>query len=98
MNHFQNIRQWAQDRNLIEGSDSRAQMLKLMEEVGELSSGIAKHNQSEIIDGIGDCIVVLTILAKQNGVDVEHCIDAAWDEIKDRKGKMIDGIFVKNAV
>jgi hypothetical protein len=49
------------------------------------------------MDGIGDAVVVLTILAAQHGVTIEECIDAAWDEIKDRKGRMIDGVFVKES-
>jgi len=98
MNTFQFIRQWAEDRNLIKGSNSRAQMLKLMEEMGELATGINKNNPTEIEDGIGDCVVVLTILAAQNGLTIEDCIMTAYHEIKDRKGRMVDGVFVKEAV
>lgn len=95
--HFELIRRWAEARNLIDGSDSFRQMTKLVEEMGELAHGIAKNRPSEIMDGIGDMVVVLTILAAQNGVDIEQCIALAWDEIKDRKGRMVDGIFVKEA-
>lgn len=97
MEQFDNIRQWAADRNIIAGTDSRAQFVKLMEEIGELASGIAKNRLPEIIDGIGDAVVVLTVLAEQNCIKIEDCIDTAWHEIKDRKGKMINGIFVKEA-
>lgn len=96
MNRFNDIRQWAHDRNLIEGSDRFRQMVKLVEEQGELAAGIAKGNESLVIDSIGDMVVVLTILAEQSGVDIEWCIDCAWQEIKDRKGRMIDGVFVKS--
>lgn len=92
---FHNIRQWADDRNLIHGSDSFRQITKLVEEVGELAHGIARGSSSEISDAIGDCVVVLTILAAQNKMAIEMCIDEAWDEIKDRKGQMRDGVFVK---
>jgi NTP pyrophosphatase (non-canonical NTP hydrolase) len=95
--HFELIRNWAAARNLINGSDSFRQMTKLVEELGELAHGIAKNRPAEIMDGIGDMIVVLTILAAQNNVDIEHCIAMAWDEIKDRKGQMRDGIFVKES-
>lgn len=95
MNGFNDIRQWAEDRNLIEGSDSFRQMTKLIEEVGELAHGIAKNRPDEIADGIGDAVVVLTILAAQNGVAIEDCIERAWNEIKDRKGRMVNGVFVK---
>jgi NTP pyrophosphatase (non-canonical NTP hydrolase) len=91
------IRQWAQDRNLIEGSDLKSQFVKLIEEAGELANAIGKKNDIEFADAIGDMVVVLTIIAAQNGMMIEDCIDGAWQEIKDRKGKMIDGIFLKDA-
>lgn len=89
------IRKWAEDRNLIEGSDPKSQFVKLIEEAGELANAIAKNNQYEFADAIGDMFVVLTIMAAQNGIDIEECIDAAWVEIEHRKGKMVDGIFIK---
>lgn len=95
MQHFENIRQWAEDRNLIDGSAPEKQMLKLTEEVGELAAAIARGNHEEAKDAIGDAIVVLTILAAQLGFPVEICITYAWNSIKHRKGKMIEGIFVK---
>ena len=88
---------WAKDRNLIEGSDLKSQFVKLMEEAGELANAIGKKNDIEFADAIGDMFVVLTIMAAQNGMHIEDCIDGAWQEIKDRKGKMLDGIFVKDA-
>lgn len=95
MNQFDRIRGWAVDRNLIEGALPKDQWLKLIEEIGELAKAIGKNDKGQIIDGIGDSVVVLTILAGQFELKIEDCIDAAWDEIKDRKGKMINGIFVK---
>lgn len=92
---FDDIRNWALARNLIAGSDSFRQMTKLVEEVGELAHGIAKNRPAEIADGIGDAVVVLTILAAQNGLTIEDCIEGAWQEIKNRKGRMIDGVFRK---
>jgi len=91
------IRQWATDRNLIEGSDMKSQFVKLIEEAGELANSIAKKNDIEFADAIGDMVVVLTIMAAQNGMMIEDCIDGAWQEIKDRKGKMVDNIFIKDA-
>ena len=91
------IRQWAEDRNLIEGSESKSQFVKLIEEAGELANAIGKKNDIEFADAIGDMFVVLTIMAAQNRMHIEDCIDGAWQEIKDRKGKMLDGIFVKDA-
>jgi NTP pyrophosphatase (non-canonical NTP hydrolase) len=92
---FDNIRGWAEARNLIEGSKPINQISKLVEELGELATGVNKGKSDLIADGIGDAVVVLTILAKQCGMNIEDCIDLAWNEIKDRKGRMVDGIFIK---
>ena len=89
---------WADDRNLIDGGTPQAQMVKLMEELGELARGLCRGDDALIKDSIGDVYVVLAILAAQCGVDVEGCAMIAYNEIKDRKGKMVDGIFVKAAV
>ena len=87
------ITEWAQDRNLIKGATSKDQCLKLVQEVGELSDSICKNKS--VIDDIGDCIVCLTILAEQNDLTLQQCIEHAYSDIKDRKGKIIDGVFVK---
>ena len=89
------IQKWATDRNL-DKADPKAQMVKLMEEVGELANGINKNKQELIIDSIGDIYVVLIILCMQLDLDINDCIKAAYDEIKDRKGKMVNGLFVKD--
>jgi NTP pyrophosphatase (non-canonical NTP hydrolase) len=96
MIYAERIRDWAQERNLIRGSTQQAQFVKLIEEVGELAEAIAK-DKAGFMDAIGDCFVVLTILAAQRGIDIEDCIAGAWLEIKDRKGRMVDGIFVRDA-
>jgi NTP pyrophosphatase (non-canonical NTP hydrolase) len=62
----------------------------------KICRAILKDDKPEIIDGIGDCVVVLTNLAELIGVPIESCIDAAYDEIKNRKGKMVNGTFKKN--
>ena len=95
MNKFEQIRLWAKERNLYEKGDTKTQTLKLIEEAGELSKGVLKNNKEDIIDGIGDCVVVLTNLSAMYGFKIEDCIEAAWQEIKSRKGKMINGTFVK---
>ena len=89
------IQNWAWDRNLIDGSTTDAQMLKLMEEVGELAGGVCKDKADVIKDSIGDVFVVLTIIAAQMGWSIEECVQAAYAEIKDRKGRMVQGVFVK---
>lgn len=92
---FKPIKDWAIERNLLIAMNSDRQFIKLLEEVGELSHGILKNNIDEIKDAIGDCVVVLTIIAEMNGMSIEDCINSAYNEIKDRKGKMINGTFVK---
>ena len=94
------IEEWGIDRGLISvlsNKNSKAQMLKLMEEVGETARALAYGDQEGLIDGIGDCVVVLTILAQQCDTSLAECIDAAWDEIKDRTGKLEDGLFKKDS-
>lgn len=88
------IKKWATDRNVTDG-DAKSQMVKLLEEAGELAEGINKNKQELIIDSIGDVYVVLVILCMQLGLDINDCIKAAYEEIKDRKGKLINGLFVK---
>lgn len=90
------IEEWAIVRDL-DDADPTKQMLKLMEEVGELAQGLAKNNREQVIDSIGDVYVVLTILSMQLNVNIEECIYAAYDEIKDRRGEMVNGIFVKES-
>ncbi|MBN6079926.1 MazG-like family protein [Aggregatibacter actinomycetemcomitans] len=166
---IKNIENWAEERNLIQGSAPQKQFIKLMEEFGELCAGISKNKNDMIIDSIGDCVVVFVILCKQTecsthilkmafdqahysvtkdncdriciriayalrglseifmnskfrdydkkvfyssifeatyllgllskdiDVCIEFCVKKAWNEIKDRKGKMINGVFVKEA-
>ncbi|CEI81281.1 MazG nucleotide pyrophosphohydrolase domain protein [Oceanobacillus oncorhynchi] len=88
------IKIWAMDRDLHKAAPEK-QMLKLMEEVGELAQGMAKGNQEQVIDSVGDVYVVLTILSMQIDLDIEDCIEQAYVEIADRKGKMVNGVFVK---
>jgi NTP pyrophosphatase (non-canonical NTP hydrolase) len=94
---FDLIREWAENRNLIDGATPESQFEKLMEEQTELYHGLRMKNLDETVDAIGDMVVVLTIMASQIGVPIEECINSAYREIKDRKGKMIDGVFVKEA-
>ena len=94
--HFDLIREWAQARGLYDGGDPKTQALKLVEEVGETCRAILKEDAKEMVDGIGDCVVVLTNLAELIGTPIEECIDKAYNEIKDRKGKMDNGTFKKD--
>ena len=95
-NRFELIRNWAFERNLYAKGDTKTQYAKLMEESGELARAILKDDEKEFVDAIGDMVVVLTNLAHLGGTSIEHCIDSAYKVISKRKGKMINGTFVKN--
>ena len=87
--------QWHHDRNLIEGADDKTQFAKLIQECGELSDNICKGK--DIRDDIGDIMVVLINIAERNEVTLTECLSIAYDDIKDRRGRMVDGVFVKEA-
>ena len=87
---------WHRDRNLIEGSTDAAQHTKLVEEVKELETNILLSQP--VVDDIGDCLVVLINIAERNGLSLFDCLSHAYEDIKDRKGKMVDGVFVKERI
>lgn len=89
------VAEWHHNRNLVDGTDNPRQFVKLMEEVGELAGNIARGK--DVKDDIGDIIVVLINICEREGVSLQECLATAWDDIKDRKGKMINGVFVKEA-
>ena len=95
-NIYDLIRDWATEKGIYKTGDSRTQYVKLMEEAGELAQALLKNDETEVIDAIGDMVVVLTNLAKLRGHNIEDCIASAYSVIKDRQGKMINGTFVKN--
>ena len=90
---IKNITQWHHDRNLIDGATDKDQLAKLIQEMGELSDNICKGN--DIRDDIGDMLVVMINIMERNNITMEECLAVAYMDIKDRKGKMVDGIFVK---
>ncbi len=92
---IKNIQDWVSDRNL-NTQDPRIQMCKTVEELGELANAINKDNKVDAMDGIGDVVVTLICISMQLGVDFAECLKMSYNEIKDRKGKMIDGVFVKD--
>ena len=86
---------WAMKRGIINNSTPLAQFAKLVSEIGELGDNIAK--QRDITDDIGDCLVVLNILAIMNETTLEQCLKVAYNDIKDRKGYMnSNGVFIKD--
>tara|TARA_R110002012_G_scaffold5641_2_gene25471 strand:- start:124 stop:936 length:813 start_codon:yes stop_codon:yes gene_type:complete len=94
--YFDKIRDWAEDRGIYANGDPKTQSLKLVEEVGETCRAILKQNKDDAMDGIGDCVVVLTNLAELLDTSIEECVERAYAEISDRTGKMKNGTFVKD--
>lgn len=95
-NEFQPIRNWAGEKGIYSKGDIKTQYLKLMEEAGELANAIIEGDDDEIQDAIGDMVVVLTSIAHFNYTPIEDCVNSAYEVISKRKGKMINGSFVKN--
>lgn len=89
------VEEWSKNKGLDKAESSK-QMLKTVEEIGEVASALARGQRDELRDGIGDVIVTLIILAQQNDMDIHECLNTAYDEIKGRTGKMVDGVFVKS--
>lgn len=94
-NVYNLIRQWASERGIYKNGDTKTQYIKLQEESGELARAILKKDRGELMDAIGDMVVVLTNLACLEGLNIEDCVTSAYDVIKSRQGSMINGTFVK---
>lgn len=90
-----NVLAWAADRNLIEGPTVEKQFVKLVEEVGELAAGLARGKTEVIDDALGDIMVIAIIMCAQRGSTPANILEDVWNTIKDRKGKMVDGVFIK---
>ena len=95
---FDLIRQWAKERGIYDKGNSHTQYVKLMEEAGELAAALLNKDAYEIKDAIGDMVVVLTNLAALEGMQIENCIDSAYNEIANRTGTMLNGTFVKTGL
>jgi NTP pyrophosphatase (non-canonical NTP hydrolase) len=95
-NEFKPIKDWLKEKNILEKSDIKTQYVKLLEECGELAESILKNDDEAFKDAIGDCVVVLTSLAELKGMSIEECINYAYEIIKKRNGKIINGVFIKS--
>lgn len=89
------VERWSKEKGL-DKADSSKQMLKVVEETGEVAAALARNDRDALRDGIGDVVVTLIILAMQNDMDLYECLNCAYDEIKGRTGKMVNGVFVKS--
>lgn len=92
---FEKIRNWARDRALNDG-DARGQFLKVAEELGEVAAAMARGEHNDLVDSLGDITVTLIILAQQHGLRLEDCLESAYKVIRNRDGKLINGVFVKS--
>lgn len=93
---IESVEQWAKNKGLDKAEPSK-QMLKVVEETGEVAAALARNDQDALRDGIGDVAVTIIILALQNDMDLYECLNFAYDEIKGRTGKMVNGVFVKSS-
>jgi Phosphoribosyl-ATP pyrophosphohydrolase. len=88
--------EWGSQRGLIQERNATRPMLKVTEEIGELAGSLAKNKREDTIDAIGDSFVTLIILSAQLGLDPADCLQQAYNEIPDRKGETVDGVFIKS--
>lgn len=92
----QHVKDWARERGLFSSENAVKQLVKLVEEVGELSGAVLKGRIADQVDAIGDIQVVLIILSEQLGIDYDDALVQAYETIKHRTGKTVDGVFVKD--
>ena len=90
------VEQWFIDRNL-QSLNGAGQLVKLTEEVRELEDAFITDDRAEEIDAVGDIMVVLIGYCMQRNLSLQMCLESAYEEIKDRKGKVVDGIFIKES-
>lgn len=89
------VEKWAKDRGIFENGTAVGQALKTIEEATELAQAVNEGNKEKIIDAIGDVLVTLIIQARMQDVSLTDCLESAYREISDRKGKVVGGQFVK---
>lgn len=92
---IKDVRKWATDRGLIKSGNAPKQFEKLLEEIEELRVAIKNNDLPNIIDSVGDAQVCLINLSACYSLDYDKCLESAYNEIKERKGKTVNGIFVK---
>jgi len=93
---IEKVEQWGIDKGFVVPENSYKQFAKLVEEVAEVGTALNNNDMFELIDAIGDSMVVLILLAKMNGLKAEQCLEVAYDEIKGRTGKTVNGVFIKD--
>lgn len=89
------VEQWSKEKGLDQAEPTK-QFLKVSEEFGEIGAALARGNEADFKDAVGDTVVTLIILAQQKGYTLEECLQVAYAEISGRTGQMVDGVFVKS--
>jgi NTP pyrophosphatase (non-canonical NTP hydrolase) len=90
------IANWAEEKGLLNPEFAPKQFMKIQEELGELASAIIKEDIDKEIDGFADVLITIIVLAWQRNINLKHALNMGWDEIKDRKGVVLKGSFIKN--
>ena len=90
---IEKVKAWGEDKGI---RDPHKQLIKMFEESGELASAILKNQTEEEIDAVGDVLVCLIIYCNIRSLSLEECLNSAWNEIKNRTGKIKSGVFVKD--
>lgn len=91
-----NVLEWASEKDLLHKSNSMKQYAKVLEETQEILVALNENNEQELIDAIGDTLVTLIILSKQNDLNIVECLEVAYNVIKNRTGKTVNGTFIKD--
>ncbi len=94
-NLIKDVVAWGNDKGIIKKENSYKQFAKVVEEVAEIGAALNHDDKEELIDALGDSVVTLIILAADNGLDLKYCLQTAYDVIKGRKGKTVNGVFIK---
>jgi len=90
------VNQWGEDKGILPFPNPMAQWVKTQEEVDELNDAIKANDREAVKDAIGDIMVTLIMQNAAWGFTAAECLDAAYKEIRERTGQMVDGIFVKD--
>lgn len=86
---------WAANKGLTDSNNAKNQTLKMCAEAGEVADAVLKDDKKEVMMEVGDVLVTLSILGFIEGFTLEEAFEVAYNKIKDRKGKTVNGTFIK---
>lgn len=96
MKNKQEVLQWGADKGILSKATPMSQAIKTLSEVEELLRAINSNDADEVKDAYGDILVTIILGAELSGLDIEDCLQSAYDVISKRTGKMVNGQFVKD--